>query len=537
MNTNFKFFIYLCFIFTYLLIGAINLPLFETTEGRYSEIAREMVVNNNYLEPTLNGIKHFHKPPLSYWGMALGMKLFGINDFGVRFFGIVFAILAIVATYLTAQLLNKDYEFDFCSSIVLSSSLLFLICSRIVSTDIYLASFTMMATYFLFKQIFYNKSLTNALLYAVFLALGFLTKGPVIFIFTLLPYLVCKSFLKDHRRVFNTKEILLSFLCFLIIALPWYIYIVIKNPGLLSYFIENQTIERIATEKFHRNEPIYFFIFIFIVTFIPYIIHFIKGIFNLNQFTYNIKILYLYILIPLLFFSLIKSKLATYILPFYGLASIVSCYSISIDRRKFFKTLSYCFLLLLNVGAIVSFTIKFDIKNESTTLHILLGLWLISIVIMALLYFILYERFLFNTSLSILIFVFCACSLLPYVGDEFKSYKTLTHKLNKIDPERKYEVIVYNSFIPSISFYRNKLSIMAFSKERETQFENNDSYKKYYINDTTTLKNLISREKEFFLVIRPKELSNMKTIYNIECSLVAEQKKHSAYLCLTQKDY
>jgi len=120
------------------------------------------------------------------------------------------------------------------------------------------------------------------------------------------------------------------------------------------------------------------------------------------------------------------------------------------------------------VGAIVSFTIKFDIKNESTTLHILLGLWLISIVIMALLYFILYERFLFNTSLSILIFVFCACSLLPYVGDEFKSYKTLTHKLNKIDPERKYEVIVYNSFIPSISFYRNKLSIMAFSKTRET---------------------------------------------------------------------
>jgi 4-amino-4-deoxy-L-arabinose transferase len=532
MNVNFKFFIFLLFLFTYLLIGAASLPLFETTEGRYAEIAREMVVNNNYLEPTLNGIKHFHKPPFSYWGMAFGMKLFGINGFGVRFFGIVFAILAIIATYLTAQLLNKDYEFNFHSSIILSSSLLFLVCSRIVSTDIYLASFTMIALYFLFKQIFYNKSLTNAILYSFFLALGFLTKGPVIFVFTLLPYLICKCFLRDHRKVFNTKEILLALLCFLIVALPWYAYIVIKHPGLLSYFLEDQTLKRIATEKFHRNEPIYFFLFIFIVTFIPYIIHFVKGFFNLNQFTSNIKILYLYILIPLFFFSLIKSKLATYILPFYGLASIVSCYAISIDKGKLFKTLSYCFLLLLNVGAIVSFAIKFDIKHGPTTLHVLLGIWLISIVIVTLLYFILYEKFLFNTSLSILTFLFCACLLMPYVGDEFKSYKTLTYKLNNIDPERKYEVIVFNSFIPSISFYRNKLAIMAFSKERETQFEENNLYKSYYINDTATLNDFMEKEKKFFFVIRPKELANVEATYNIKCSLVAQQKKHSAYLCL-----
>jgi 4-amino-4-deoxy-L-arabinose transferase len=531
MNTNARFTLFLLFLFIYLLIGTYSVPLFETTEGRYAEIAREMLVNNNYLEPTLNGIKHFHKPPLAYWGMAIGMKIFGINGFGVRFFGIVFAIIGIIATYLTAQILNRTFEFNFHSSIVLSSSLLFLLCSRIVSTDIYLASFTMLALYFLFRQIFHYKSSANAILYSFFLALGFLTKGPVILIFTLLPYLICKCFLKDHRKVFTASEIVLSFLLFLIIALPWYIYVAYKNPGLLNYFIGSQTIERVSTEKFHRNEPFYFFLLIFISTFIPYIIHFIKGLFNLNQIPYNIKVLYLYVLIPLFFFSLIKSKLATYILPFYGLSSIISYYTISIDRGKLFKTLSYCFLLFFHISAIVAFTIKFDVKNSPTTLHILLGLWLISIIILCLLYFILYEKFLFNTSLSIFTFVLCTYLLMPLVGNEFKSYKSLTDKLNRIDPQKKYEIIVYNSFIPSISFYRNKLAIMAFSKTRETQFENNNTYKDYYINDAFTLQTFIENEKEFFLVINPKELNNTIYNYNIKCELVAEQNKHNAYFC------
>lgn len=531
MNANARFATFLLFLFIYLLIGTYSVPLFETTEGRDAEIAREMLVNKNYLEPTLNGIKHFHKPPLAYWGMTIGMKMFGINGFGVRFFGILIALAGIVATYLTAQILNRTYEFNFNSSVVLSSSLLFLICSRIASTDIYLTSFTMLALYFLFKQIFDYKRLSNALMYSFFMALGFLTKGPVIFIFTLLPYIICKCFLKDHRKVFSAKEIAYSFILFSIIALPWYIYVIIKNPGLLSYLIDNQTIKRIATEKFNRNEPIYFFLLIFVFTFIPYIIYFIKGFFNLNQFSYKISVLYLYVLIPLIFFSLIKSKLATYILPFYGLASIISYYAISIDRGKFFKTLSYCFLLFFQICAIVTFTIKFDVKNGPTVLHIILGFWLIAIILLCLLYFIMYKNFLLNVSLSVFTFVLCAYLLLPLVGNEFRSYKTLTDKLNAVDPERKYEVIVYNSFIPSISFYRNKIAVMAFSKYRETQFEHSDIYKNYYINDTITLKGLMEREKEFFLVIRPKELSNTISTYNIKCNLIAKQKEHSAYFC------
>src|SRR5579862_8574170 len=48
----------------FILLGA--RPLFVPDEGRYAEIAREMVSGNNYITPYLNGIKYFEKTILLY---------------------------------------------------------------------------------------------------------------------------------------------------------------------------------------------------------------------------------------------------------------------------------------------------------------------------------------------------------------------------------------------------------------------------------------------------------------------------------------
>ena len=60
--------------------------LTESSEGRYATIAKEMLVNNDFINPTLLGIKHLHKPPATYYITALGYEIFGINEFGTRFF-------------------------------------------------------------------------------------------------------------------------------------------------------------------------------------------------------------------------------------------------------------------------------------------------------------------------------------------------------------------------------------------------------------------------------------------------------------------
>ena len=48
-------------------------------EGRYSVIALDMALHNQWLEPLLNGLPFFHKPPLFYWINGLALKLFGTS--------------------------------------------------------------------------------------------------------------------------------------------------------------------------------------------------------------------------------------------------------------------------------------------------------------------------------------------------------------------------------------------------------------------------------------------------------------------------
>ncbi len=53
-------------------------------EGRYAEIAREMVVSGDWLTPRLNGIKYFEKPALQYWATAASYSVLGQNEFAAR---------------------------------------------------------------------------------------------------------------------------------------------------------------------------------------------------------------------------------------------------------------------------------------------------------------------------------------------------------------------------------------------------------------------------------------------------------------------
>jgi 4-amino-4-deoxy-L-arabinose transferase-like glycosyltransferase len=58
-------------------------PLLLPDEGRYAEVAREMLRGDG-LVPTLLGLPFFHKPPLMYWLDIAGMQLFGVHAFAAR---------------------------------------------------------------------------------------------------------------------------------------------------------------------------------------------------------------------------------------------------------------------------------------------------------------------------------------------------------------------------------------------------------------------------------------------------------------------
>jgi 4-amino-4-deoxy-L-arabinose transferase-like glycosyltransferase len=58
--------------------------LIDPDEGRYAEVAREMLSTGDWVTPRLNGYKFFDKPPLQYWGAAISMAILGETNTAAR---------------------------------------------------------------------------------------------------------------------------------------------------------------------------------------------------------------------------------------------------------------------------------------------------------------------------------------------------------------------------------------------------------------------------------------------------------------------
>ncbi len=77
-----------------------QLPALDWDEARHGVSAYEMLKNGNFLVNTYAGQPDYWnlKPPLSFWCIALGYKLFGYNLFGMRFYSaLAFSLTALAA--------------------------------------------------------------------------------------------------------------------------------------------------------------------------------------------------------------------------------------------------------------------------------------------------------------------------------------------------------------------------------------------------------------------------------------------------------
>ena len=103
--------------FILLISGLGSWGLTESSEGRYAEIGREMYRSGDYLHPTDLGIRHYHKPPMTYYLTSLGYAIFGVNEFGARFFLAVTFTLEILLIWKMAMLLFNDRKMALASSV------------------------------------------------------------------------------------------------------------------------------------------------------------------------------------------------------------------------------------------------------------------------------------------------------------------------------------------------------------------------------------------------------------------------------------
>ncbi len=329
-------------------------PLFDTTESRYAEIAREMVASNNWITPQFDyGTPFWGKPPLSSWATAGFLELFGVNEFAARFSSLMFALGILWMTYRLA-LRRENREFALTVVAILSTSALFFVAGGCVMTDPALALGTTlsMVSFWLAVKDDTSPDRFWGYLFFVGLAIGLLAKGPISIVLTALPIVVWVALKKQWECAWRRLPWGIGSLLTIAIVLPWYLAAERTTPGFLQYFIVGEHWKRFTESGWkgdlygrghsHSRGTIWFY---WLLATFPWCFVFfgmmLRNGRKIGEWLRNDWMVYLVLwaITPMLFFSLTANILWTYVLPGLPafsliLAELLSAYKNSASYRK-----------------------------------------------------------------------------------------------------------------------------------------------------------------------------------------------------------
>ncbi len=514
MKSKLYIFLFLAFIALTFMLG--NWGFTDSSEARYAQIGKEMFVNKDFINPTLLGIKHFHKPPVTYYLTALGYQIFGMNEFGARFFMQIALIFQLLLVFKITLLLYKNEKIAFAASLIYFSLPISVIAVRTLTTDAYLTTFILASICF---WINYKQTQRKYLLYLFYLFLGliFETKGPVGLIVPLTFVITYKIIYKD--KIETSIHQFFGFLLFLLVSASWYIAAINNNQGLFDYFFNNQLVERIAKNKFNRGKPIWYYLLIMPLIGLPwlfYLIFYFKG--NIKTILKEKKIDFILLITLLVLFiilSISKSKLILYVLPLYFVLAMFSAKYLSECSEKNIKTLSNIYTILIGVItvsllALAFFNLNIDFKvNKIYALLVFAFFVSFSLIINKKIASTNYLKPAYLGVVFIISIIMSSNYLFRDNELKINSAKPLALFIQKSATE-KPQIIVFNSIIPALPFYLDQETTTIKHKtpttRREVQFETNNDWMKnlidYYIKEDRDRILDIKLERPTYLITR-----------------------------------
>jgi 4-amino-4-deoxy-L-arabinose transferase-like glycosyltransferase len=313
--------------------------LWEPDEGRYAEIAREMVVSGDFVTPHDNFVRYFEKPPLVYWAEAGAIRLFGANEFAVRLPAALFSAGEVAITAAIAEAMFGA-EAGLLGALALGLSPLVFGFARFATLDPALAFFMtagLGAFYAAARAPDFGSGAGRLwmLAAAAALGLGTLCKGPVAL---LLGGAIALAWLLLERRSAEIRRIpfLSCIAVYTAIAAPWFALAEARNPGFLHFFFVHENFQRFLDSSEHGWGP-YFFIPIVLGGAWPWIWFVPLGWDEIARAPEADRpgaqsarrLLLVWFAIVFLFFSIPRSKLGSYILPAMPPLAIVAGYGLA----------------------------------------------------------------------------------------------------------------------------------------------------------------------------------------------------------------
>ena len=159
-------------------------PLLAIDETRYLSVAWEMWLRHDWLVPHLNGNPYPDKPPLLFWGMLLGWRLFGVNQWWPRLLQPIFAVVSALMLVRLARKLEPELPDAADRTLPFLSGLLWVTYSTLVLFDTLLTACVLLALLGL-VEVWRGRAVYGWIAYAAGLGLGLLAKGPIVLIHVL----------------------------------------------------------------------------------------------------------------------------------------------------------------------------------------------------------------------------------------------------------------------------------------------------------------------------------------------------------------
>jgi 4-amino-4-deoxy-L-arabinose transferase-like glycosyltransferase len=284
--------------------------LMDPDEGRYAEIAREMLVLKDWLIPHLNLLPYLEKPPIVYWLTAASFKVFGETAVAARLPSALSALAALFLAYGLGQAMWGPLP-GVLGALVLATSVGYVALGRILTLDMTFALFLNLAIGLGYLAL--SQELPRLWTWAyVSLALAVLTKGPVAVVLAGFSWIIW-ALISHHpwRPLIDLK----GWLLFGLLTMPWLVYVQWRYPEFFHFFIIEQHFGRFLTPAIHP-EPLYYYVPVLLGLLLPWTWLLPWALSSRTRWRDpDCRFLAVWASVILVFFSLSRGKLIPYILP------------------------------------------------------------------------------------------------------------------------------------------------------------------------------------------------------------------------------
>ncbi len=305
------------FLLAYLLpLGSHGLWIPDET--RYAQISQGMLLSGDWVSPHFMGLRYFEKPAAGYWVIAASQALFGQNLFGVRFASALSMGLSVLLCFLIARRLWNEPRKSFACALLYMSFTVVAGQAGYANLDPQFAfwvNLSLVALWFALDSDRRGPRLTGWAVLGLACGMGFMTKG---FLAWLLPVLIALPFMIWQKRwrellVYGPVAIIVA----IAVSLPWALAIHSQEPDYWRFFFWHEHIRRFAGDDAQHDAPWWFYLPLLVAFSLPWVALLPSALRQAWTTRGQVRIgfLLLWLVMPLLFFSLSNGKLPSYILP------------------------------------------------------------------------------------------------------------------------------------------------------------------------------------------------------------------------------